>query len=131
MRTSLVPAWVFLAVSIALPAYAGGPAFSSLHPEEQYSNNIPPLASPEAPYQVLIETVQRQLLASGFDAGPVNGDFGVKTQAALAQFQIANVLPASGQLDDATLKELGIARPQNGNAAAGATSDRDRSTSGN
>lgn len=41
-------------------------------------------------------------------AGPVNGDFDGKTQAALAQFQLSRDLPASGQLDDRTAAELGV-----------------------
>jgi hypothetical protein len=66
------------------------------------------------PYQPLIRQVQERLNQLGFDAGPVNGDFSEKTQAALAQFQLANVIPASGQLDPPTLAELGVPRPQAG-----------------
>ncbi|HZQ73469.1 MAG TPA: peptidoglycan-binding domain-containing protein, partial [Burkholderiales bacterium] len=56
----------------------------------------------------LIQQVQQKLRALGFDAGPVNGDFGSKTQAALAQFQLARSLPVSGSLDAATLDALGL-----------------------
>jgi len=65
--------------------------------------------------------VQEKLRALGFDAGPVNGDFGTKTQAALAQFQLTASLPVSGQLDDPTLDELGVQR--DADASAGATSN--------
>ena len=58
----------------------------------------------------IIKQVQQKLHQQGFDAGPVNGDFGAKTQAALAQFQLSRVLPASGALDDQTLAELGVSR---------------------
>lgn len=66
--------------------------------------------------------MQEKLRELGFDAGPVNGDFGSKTQAALAQFQLSRAIPASGQLDDQTLAELGVKRdePQ---ASAGASAD--------
>lgn len=58
----------------------------------------------------------------GFDAGPVNGDFGHKTQAALAQLQLSRTLPASGPLDDETLAELGVKREiAQAEASAGAT----------
>ena len=57
-----------------------------------------------------ISQVQERLGALGFYAGPVNGDFGAKTQAALAQFQLSRLIPASGQLDDETLRELGVER---------------------
>src|SRR6185295_18120901 len=77
------------------------------------------------PYTGFISRVQEELRALGFDAGPVNGDFGTKTQAALAQFQISRTIPASGQLDDPTLAELGIRRhdtQDSGIASAGASS---------
>ena len=83
------------------------------------------------PYTAFISRVQEKLRALGFDAGPVNGDSGGKTQAALAQFQLANSLPASGQLDARTLAELGVARDgapvaagASADSATGATSDR-------
>ena len=43
-----------------------------------------------------------------FDAGPVNGDWNERTQAALAQFQLSVPMPAGGQLDEPTLAELGV-----------------------
>jgi peptidoglycan hydrolase-like protein with peptidoglycan-binding domain len=52
--------------------------------------------------------VQERLRELGFDAGPVNGDFGEKTQAALAQFQLSRTIPASGQMDKETRAELGV-----------------------
>ena len=82
---------------------------TSLHPEEAYPDNAPRLTSP-GPYAPLIEQVQQRLHQEGFDAGPVNGDFGSKTQAALAQFQLSRNIPASGSLDNATLDALGIYR---------------------
>ena len=106
------------ALLILAPALTvGGGAFTDIHPEEAYPDpQDPPYADA---YSGLISRVQERLRALGFDAGPVNGDFGSKTQAALAQFQLANGVPASGQLDDPTLAELGIAREQ---AATGGTS---------
>jgi len=68
-----------------------------------------------------IKSVQEKLTALGFYAGPINGDFGPYTQAALAQFQISKVLPASGQLDVETSLELGVAR--DASAAAGGSAE--------
>ena len=65
------------------------------------------LASP-GDYADLYRQAQEKLNGLGFAAGPVNGDFGPKTQAALAQFQIARDLPASGMLDERTRAELQI-----------------------
>ena len=106
-----------LLVVLLLPfaAIASGP-FTSLHPEE----HIPDATEqPSAdPFTGFVTDVQKRLHSLGFDAGTVNGDFGTKTQAALAQFQLSRAIPASGQLDDQTLAELGVQRPQE-NAAAG------------
>ena len=99
------------AVLLQASALAAG-SFHWNHPEEAYPDNIPPLASPEGPYGDYIKEVQRKLHEKGFDAGPVNGDFGVKTQAALGQFQLSQLLPVSGALDDPTLGALGLQRPQ-------------------
>ena len=63
-----------------------------------------------AEHSDLISQVQEKLNALGFDAGPVNGDWNAKTQAALAQFQLSLVIPAGGQLDEQTLMELGVER---------------------
>ena len=71
------------------------------------------------PYTGFISEVQQKLREFGFDAGPVNGDFGPQTQAALAQFQLSRTIPASGQLDDVTLQELGVKRQEEGAAAGG------------
>src|SRR5262245_15022910 len=97
------------AVLLAAPlgATAAG-AFTAIHPEEAYPDptNKP---SPD-PYTGFVGKVQEKLRELGFDAGPVNGDFAAKTQAALTQFQLSRAIPASGQLDDETLAELGVAR---------------------
>jgi len=86
----------------------GSSAFSDLHPEDAYPDPQP--SAPADAYSGLISDVQQRLNVLGFDAGPVNGAFSSKTQAALAQFQLAAGINASGQLDDNTLAELGIDR---------------------
>ena len=107
----------FAALVVPIGASAAGP-FTSLHPEEAHPD---PVHRPTPdPYTQFISRVQQQLRAFGFDAGPVNGDFGTKTQAALAQFQLSRVLPASGQLDKQTLAELGVSR-DGAQASAGAS----------
>jgi peptidoglycan hydrolase-like protein with peptidoglycan-binding domain len=117
----------FTALTAALVLPFGAAArnpLTSLHPEEFYPDNAEMLATPgeHAPF---IMRVQERLKQLGFDAGPANGDFGTKTQAALAQFQLSEVLPAGGQLDDQTLAALGVKRDEaaqtESSAAAGAT----------
>ena len=101
---------VLTAIAVVLPAAAlAGPALPTMNPQEQYPDNAPQITS-GGPYEALLKQVQEKLNARGFSAGPANGAFTQKTQAALAQFQLANVLPASGALDDATLAELGVER---------------------
>jgi peptidoglycan hydrolase-like protein with peptidoglycan-binding domain len=103
MRTLLTAALL-----LPLAAIAASP-FTALHPEEAYPDNAAPLVSP-GPYDNLIQQVQKKLHQQGFNAGPVNGDLSGKAQAALAQFQLSRGVPASGQLDDRTLAELGVSR---------------------
>jgi peptidoglycan hydrolase-like protein with peptidoglycan-binding domain len=116
LRTFIAAAVLLLA---PLGAMAAGP-FTSLHPEEAHPD--PTERSSQDPYTGFVSRVQEKLRAFGFDAGPVNGDFGAKTQAALAQFQLSRTIPASGQLDEQTLAELGVAR-DDANASAGASAE--------
>jgi len=95
-------------LALPLSALASGP-FTSIHPEEHLPDPVGQASAD--PFSDYIGQVQEKLLAHGFDAGPVNGDFGFKTQAALAQFQLSLNIPASGQLDDETLDALGVQRP--------------------
>lgn len=98
---------------------AAGP-FTDIHPEEAYPD--PAQAASTDPYNGFIARVQEKLGQLGFAAGPANGDFGEKTQAALGQFQLARDLPVSGQLDDQTLAELGVQR-EDAQASVGSTTE--------
>jgi len=97
-----------LALLAAPLAWAlGNDETTSLHPEQAYPDNVPPLVAP-GPFTGRIADVQKKLHEHGFDAGPVNGDFSSKTQAALAQFQLAYGIPVSGMLDSETLRALDV-----------------------
>jgi peptidoglycan hydrolase-like protein with peptidoglycan-binding domain len=97
-----------LLLAALLPATAfAADEITSLHPEDAIPDSLPRLTAP-GPFSGLYSDVQKRLHELGFDAGPVNGDFGVKTQAALAQFQLANAIPVSGMLDSATLRALDV-----------------------
>ena len=95
--------------------------FTSLHPEEAIPDEKGKVSP--GPYTDFIKQVQESLHRQGFDAGPVNGDFGAKTQAALAQFQLSVLLPAGGQLDDPTLAALGVQREVQASAGASALNE--------
>jgi peptidoglycan hydrolase-like protein with peptidoglycan-binding domain len=56
--------------------------------------------------QDLTRDVQRQLKALGFNPGAVDGNFGSQTEAALRGYQHAHRLPATGRMDETTLRSL-------------------------
>jgi peptidoglycan hydrolase-like protein with peptidoglycan-binding domain len=116
-----------LLVGAALPALADQPV-GAMHPEESIPANAPRMTSP-GPYDDFTKQIQQKLIELGFDAGPVNGDFGPKTQAALAQFQQASLLPVSGMPDAMTLLELDLQRPAS-TLEASNLSARDASAAG-
>lgn len=69
--------------------------------------------------QETIRQVQKKLNDEGFSAGPVDGKWGPKTQAAVKKFQEKKGIDASGQLDEKTLAELNVeAQPSAGAAGA-------------
>ena len=53
-----------------------------------------------------VERAQAMLNALGFGAGPLDGDLGTRTRAALEAYQEARYLKVSGELDDTTLRTL-------------------------
>lgn len=53
-----------------------------------------------------ISGAQARLTNLGFDCGPVDGVLGPKTHKALKRFQDARGLEQTGELDDATIREL-------------------------
>ena len=84
----------------------------------------PALAQEDDAYTQFLKRVQIALHLHGYDPGPVNGHYEGRTQAALAQFQLAHNLPAGGALDEGTLQALGVSLQvppeEEENASAGA-----------
>jgi hypothetical protein len=60
------------------------------------------------PQQQRIRQAQERLQAAGFAPGPADGTLGSKTREALRQYQRAKGLRATGALDAATQKALGV-----------------------
>jgi peptidoglycan hydrolase-like protein with peptidoglycan-binding domain len=56
----------------------------------------------------LVESVQQALKDEGFYYGEVNGDMNSNVTAAIRRYQIRNGLQVSGELNDETLRSLGI-----------------------
>lgn len=105
-RQPFIGAALFLFASVA----SAGNAVSDMHPEEAYPDPSPQATAPASPgpFTEFFKQVQEKLNRLGFDAGPANGQFDSKTQAALVQFQLSWPLPASGSLDEPTLRALGV-----------------------
>ncbi|HET9664957.1 MAG TPA: peptidoglycan-binding domain-containing protein [Burkholderiales bacterium] len=75
--------------------------------------------------QDTVRKAQQALKDKGFDAGPVDGIMGPKTQQAIKKFQESQAnLKESGQLDQQTLSALGVEGQDS--AAMGATSGSPR-----
>src|SRR5215831_83508 len=56
----------------------------------------------------LVESVQQALKDEGFYYGEVSGDMNANLTAAIRRYQIRNGLQVSGELNDETLRSLGI-----------------------
>ena len=56
----------------------------------------------------LVESVQQTLKDEGFYYGEVNGDMNANLTAAIRRYQIRNGLQVNGELNDETLRSLGI-----------------------
>ena len=56
----------------------------------------------------LVESVQQALKDEGFYYGEVNGDMNANLAAAIRRYQIRNGLQVNGELNDETLRSLGI-----------------------
>src|SRR6516225_2065484 len=56
----------------------------------------------------LVESVQQSLKDEGFYYGEVNGDMNANLTAAIRRYQIRNGLQVTGELNDETLRSLGI-----------------------
>jgi peptidoglycan hydrolase-like protein with peptidoglycan-binding domain len=70
------------------------------------------LARAASPYnESTVRSVQQSLSTKGYDVGPVDGQWGARTEVALRNFQTAQGLPATGGLDRETRARLGIDKP--------------------
>lgn len=65
-------------------------------------------AGAAAPSDDAVRTVQEALKEKGHYTGPIDGQWGAETQAALREFQQSSGLDATGQLDPETRKQLGM-----------------------
>jgi peptidoglycan hydrolase-like protein with peptidoglycan-binding domain len=57
----------------------------------------------------LVRDVQRALAAAGINPGPIDGDYGGQTAAAVRVFQMRKGLAVDGEVGKLTAKALGVA----------------------
>ncbi len=67
------------------------------------------LAGMQVPDSQGVRQAQQELVASGFNPGPVNGLLNAETQDAIRAFQSEKGLPATGELDAQTTDVLSSA----------------------
>ena len=64
--------------------------------------------TPQSYDSTTIRSVQQALNERGYNAGPVDGQWGLATKDALIRFQQVSGLPANGELGRPTLDALGV-----------------------
>jgi peptidoglycan hydrolase-like protein with peptidoglycan-binding domain len=79
-------------------------------------------ASSEQNDPALVRSAQQALKQKGFDAGAADGKIGPTTESALRNFQQAQGLPLSGNLDQQTLAALGVDQSQSSTSSQGSQS---------
>lgn len=75
-------------------------------PQQTAENNQP--ISPQDLSRDQVRKIQQALDKEGFKSGHVDGIWGHETQNAVKQFQQSKQLPATGQLDEQTVADLGL-----------------------
>ena len=59
-----------------------------------------------------VREIQRALKEKGFPAGPIDGDFGPSTHAAVVSFQASRGLVIDGEVGQKTARALGVKLPE-------------------
>jgi hypothetical protein len=75
--------------------------------QQQTAENNQPI-SPQDLSRDQVRKIQQALDKEGFKSGHVDGIWGHETQNAVKQFQQSKQLPATGQLDEQTVADLGL-----------------------
>jgi len=55
-----------------------------------------------------VKRLQQALKAAGYNPGPIDSDFGAKTAAAVAAYQLAKGLVPDGEAGPKTMRALGL-----------------------
>jgi N-acetyl-anhydromuramyl-L-alanine amidase AmpD len=93
--------------SMETPSMVDGPSAADAAVTGQTAATVAP--TQPGPTPTVIMQAQAKLAAIGYAPGAADGIAGPRTAAAVSAFQTANALPATGQLDDATLAAIAAA----------------------
>ena len=109
-------------IIVAIAAALASSAFAAEQPRVQSANEgsahaQPPHAQSQPPE--LIRQVQQRLNQRGINVGTVDGRWNAATQQGVKKFQEQQGMVATGQLDQSTLKALGL---QDQSSSAGSSS---------
>lgn len=107
-------------VSLGSFSFAQSSQQPSAAPESQTMSQEPASSPTEAPAGVVIIEIQQRLAAEGHDPGAIDGVWGPQTEAAVRDFQRANDMNATGQLDQETIAILLVPVETGTEEAAGA-----------
>ena len=91
---------------VATGAFAGGGQYHSQSSEVWVPVERIVVIETDSP--LMVQRVQEELIATGYDPGPANGQFTAQTQESLSEFQASEHLSQTGQIDAPTLVALGI-----------------------
>jgi peptidoglycan hydrolase-like protein with peptidoglycan-binding domain len=59
-----------------------------------------------------VKEIQRALKAVGIDPGPLDGDYGSMTEAAVRAYQLSKRLLVDGEVGPRTARSLGVTLPK-------------------
>jgi peptidoglycan hydrolase-like protein with peptidoglycan-binding domain len=105
MQSKQLAIAVAAAFVVAAPAFAAGDYRGQ---SAQDTMNKSSENSAHAQSSTAVREAQQALKDKGFDAGPIDGIMGPKTSAAVKEFQQAQGLKSTGQLDAQTLSALDV-----------------------
>jgi peptidoglycan hydrolase-like protein with peptidoglycan-binding domain len=100
-----------LAIAVAAAFVFAAPAFAAGDYRGQSSQDTMSKSSESSAHaqsSTAVREAQQALKDKGFDAGPIDGIMGPKTSAAVKEFQQAQGLKSTGQLDAQTLSALDV-----------------------
>jgi peptidoglycan hydrolase-like protein with peptidoglycan-binding domain len=108
MKLSYIVAAV--AAAFATSAVAGGGQMYQSQSQDSSNWGGTQRVSTQSASPRVVQEAQQELNKMGYDAGPANGQMNARTEQSVKQFQSAQNLSPTGEINGPTLAALGIAR---------------------